>query len=261
MAEKGWIKLHRQLQECPIWYGERFSKGQAWVDLLLLANHSDKKIIFNGEMITIKRGQYLTSTVKLAEKWGWNRKTVSSYLNMLQKENMITKVSDNLKTLVTIENYENFQGLDENDGQPIGQVNGQLNGQRWDNPTDNPLDNSTDSRTDTNKNVKNDNNDKNEKNVKNDKNIYPPISPQGEEELEKPKRNKFVPPTYEEVDAYCVERNNDIDAQEFIDFYQSKGWMVGKNKMKDWKAAIRTWERGRQKKATDKPKRQGVKWE
>lgn len=246
MAEKGWIKLHRQLQECPIWYGERFSKGQAWVDLLLLANHSDKKIIFNGEMITIKRGQYLTSTVKLAEKWGWNRKTVSSYLNMLQKENMITKVSDNLKTLVTIENYENFQGLDENDGQPIGQVNGQLNGQRWDNPTDNPLDNPTDSRTDTNNNVKNDNNDKNVKNVKNDKNVKNNIK-------------RFCKPTFEEVDSYCCQRNNSVDAQAFIDFYDSKGWKVGNTPMKDWKAAVRTWERSRQA-TSNKPTKQPTKW-
>lgn len=57
----------------------------------------------------------------------------------------------------------------------------------------------------------------------------------------------FIPPTLEEVSAYCRERNNGIDAQTFIDFYGSKGWMVGKNKMKDWKACIRTWEqRGRE---------------
>ena len=233
MADKGWIKLHRQLQECPIWYGERFSKGQAWVDLLLLANHRDKKIIFNGEMITIQRGQYLTSTVKLAEKWGWNRKTVSSYLNMLQKENMITKVSDNTRTLVTIENYDNFQGIDEDDGQPIGQVDGQPIGQQMDNPTD--------SRTDTNKNIKND------KNVKNDKNNKNNIK-------------RFVKPTFEEVDTYCCQRNNSVDAQAFIDFYESKGWKVGNTPMKDWKAAVRTWERGNQRSANNKQTKQPTKW-
>jgi hypothetical protein len=52
-----------------------------------------------------------------------------------------------------------------------------------------------------------------------------------------------VPPTLEQVQEYCLERNNNIDAQRFIDFYESKGWMVGKNKMKDWKACVRTWER------------------
>ena len=181
-------------------------------------------------MITIQRGQYLTSTVKLAEKWGWNRKTVSSYLNMLQKENMITKVSDNTRTLVTIENYENFQGIDEYDGQPIGQVDGQ--------PTGQPLDNPLDSRTDTNKNVKNDNNDKNVKN-----NI-----------------KRFVKPTFEEVDAYCCQRNNSVDAQAFIDFYESKGWKVGNTPMKDWKAAVRTWERGNQRSANNKQQKEPTKW-
>lgn len=61
--------------------------------------------------------------------------------------------------------------------------------------------------------------------------------------------NKFIPPTVEEVQAYCNERKNGIDASEFIDFYVSKGWMIGKNKMKDWKASVRTWERNNSKKS------------
>ena len=60
-------------------------------------------------------------------------------------------------------------------------------------------------------------------------------------DTEKPKR--FVPPTYEEVQAYCEERNNDVDPQRFVDFYKSKNWMVGRSKMVDWKACVRTWER------------------
>lgn len=59
------------------------------------------------------------------------------------------------------------------------------------------------------------------------------------------KARHFIPPSVEEVEQYCIERNNNIDAQSFIDFYESKGWMIGKNKMKDWKAAVRTWERSR----------------
>jgi len=65
-------------------------------------------------------------------------------------------------------------------------------------------------------------------------------------ELELEKRNKkekkFIVPTIEEIKAYCLERHNSIDYQRFYDFYESKGWMVGKNKMKDWKACVRTWE-------------------
>ena len=58
------------------------------------------------------------------------------------------------------------------------------------------------------------------------------------------KRKQFKPPTVEEVRDYCYERNNNVNAEAFVDFYESKGWMVGKNKMKDWKAAVRTWEKG-----------------
>lgn len=60
-----------------------------------------------------------------------------------------------------------------------------------------------------------------------------------------PKRKVFVPPTVEEVRAYCLERKNGIDPEVFVAFYGSKGWMVGKNKMKDWKKAVITWEKSR----------------
>lgn len=56
------------------------------------------------------------------------------------------------------------------------------------------------------------------------------------------REGRFTPPTLQEVEAYCMSRHNSVNPQQFIDFYASKGWMVGKNKMKDWKAAIRTWE-------------------
>lgn len=57
------------------------------------------------------------------------------------------------------------------------------------------------------------------------------------------KSNKFIKPTLEEVIEYCKERNNNVNAEKFIDYYSSNGWKVGKNSMKDWKAAIRTWEK------------------
>ncbi|CVI72365.1 hypothetical protein NDGK_02539 [Clostridiales bacterium CHKCI001] len=55
--------------------------------------------------------------------------------------------------------------------------------------------------------------------------------------------NRFIPPTLQEVQAYCQERENKVDAEQFVNFYSAKGWYVGKNKMKDWKACVRTWER------------------
>lgn len=56
---------------------------------------------------------------------------------------------------------------------------------------------------------------------------------------------RFTPPSVEQVTEYCKERNNNVDPQSFVDFYMAKGWMVGKNKMRDWKAAVRTWEQNR----------------
>ena len=56
---------------------------------------------------------------------------------------------------------------------------------------------------------------------------------------------KFVPPTVSQVQDYCLERKNTVDPESFVDFYLSKNWMIGKNKVKDWKACVRTWEKNR----------------
>lgn len=56
------------------------------------------------------------------------------------------------------------------------------------------------------------------------------------------KEGRFVIPTFEQVKGYCQERKNNVDPQQFIDFYTAKGWFIGKNKMKNWQAAVRTWE-------------------
>ena len=67
------------------------------------------------------------------------------------------------------------------------------------------------------------------------------------------KTKRFIKPTIEEIDNYCKERKNGINANAFYDFYESKDWYVGKNKMKDWKACIRTWEQRNAKIKKDIP--------
>ncbi len=67
--------------------------------------------------------------------------------------------------------------------------------------------------------------------------------PKSQETICKHKTKSFVPPTVEEVAEYCQQRNNGIDAEAFVAFYASKGWYVGKNKMKDWKQCVITWEK------------------
>ena len=71
-----------------------------------------------------------------------------------------------------------------------------------------------------------------------------PLSPNGDIPPKggRPPEKRFVKPTVDEVRAYCAERGNRVDAQAFVDFYEAKGWKVGSSPMKDWKAAVRTWE-------------------
>lgn len=66
------------------------------------------------------------------------------------------------------------------------------------------------------------------------------------------KRKRFEKPTLSEIEQYCIERNNNVNAEHFFDYYESNGWKVGKNSMKDWKAAVRTWERSEYRKPNSK---------
>ena len=66
------------------------------------------------------------------------------------------------------------------------------------------------------------------------------------------KRKRFEKPTLSEIEQYCIERKNNINAEQFFDYYESNGWKVGKNSMKDWKAAVRTWERSEYRKPNSK---------
>lgn len=117
---KGYIKIHRQLQECWIWDSEeKHNRRSAWIDLLMLANHKDKKIAFNDEIITIKRGQLLTSIRKLADRWRWSKSTVTSFLRLLENDNMILKDSNSSRTLLTIVNYEVYQVAETPSDTPI----------------------------------------------------------------------------------------------------------------------------------------------
>ena len=68
---------------------------------------------------------------------------------------------------------------------------------------------------------------------------------------------RFVPPTVDEVSQYCRERQNGIDPQSFVDFYAAKGWMIGKERMRDWHAAVRTWEARRREKQDEQPSKWG----
>ena len=164
---EGWIKLYRKIQECDfLWNSsdEPFDKRSAWIDLLLLANHRDKRIVFRGNAITVRIGQRITSLRVLSDRWHWGINRTSKFLDMLEEEQMIERESDNHKTLITIVNYEKYQAFSGED----------------ETQTDTHTDTQTNTQTDTeqihrqiHRQITN-KNDKNEKNEKNEKNTIPP---------------------------------------------------------------------------------------
>lgn len=226
----GWIKLHRKLLGTDLWLKEPFTKGQAWVDLIGLANHEPGFIRVRGNRIEVRRGQVGWSQERLAERWKWSRKKVSNFLRELASDYQVEVIAggkpsnesvsqnnpenqptrpgqkngrrNNLSSIITIVNYELYQKREQ-------QRDPQKNGRR---PAEERQKNA----------------DKKEK--KNGK-----------------EKKLFVPPSLEDVTAYCVERNNGVDPRQWWDSYQAKGWMIGRSPMKDWRAAVRTWEQnGRQ---------------
>lgn len=153
MAE-GWIKEYRSIREHWLWSDKPFARGQAFNDLLLMANHQDNKVMMNGELIEVKRGQRITSLRYLAETWGWSTKKVKTFLDVLQKEKMITYKSDTKKTVITIENW----GLYQNEETP------KKHERNAEETQEKHKGNTEEKQKKTNKN------DKKEKNEKNDKN-------------------------------------------------------------------------------------------
>ena len=108
MAE-GWIKIYRNIQDNWIWNCEPFSRGQAWVDLLLMANHKETKVMINGNLIVVAKGERVTSIRKLSEKWKWSTCKTNHFLKQLENDKMIEYKSDTSKTVIKIVNYEQYQ--------------------------------------------------------------------------------------------------------------------------------------------------------
>lgn len=207
--------MHRRITEHWLWEEKPFSKGQAWIDLILLANHKDEKFPYKDRVLTGERGKVYRSILYLSDRWGWNRKTTNKFLSQLESDGMITTERTTHGTTITIVNYSIFQICGTTNGTTKGQPSGQLDGQ----PSGHIQE------------------CKEHKECKEYKERDKALS------VYQNDQRCFKPPAVEEVRAYCQERGNKVDPESFVDFYTGKGWMVGKNKMKDWKAAVRTWER------------------
>ena len=118
---QGWVAIHRSILEHWLHNDKPFCKFGAWIDLVLLANHEEKKFLATTGLITISRGQLMTSYRSLSERWGWSKDKVSRFLNTLESDGMIQRNQDKFRTLLTIVNYGFYQDLQDKNRTQIGQ--------------------------------------------------------------------------------------------------------------------------------------------
>ena len=108
MTYQGWIPIYRKIQDNHLWEDKPFAKGQAWIDLLLLANHEDRKVVLGNEIIEVKCGSFISSIEKLRLRWGWSNTKVINFLKLLENDGMLIRKSDTKKTVITIVNYGDY---------------------------------------------------------------------------------------------------------------------------------------------------------
>ncbi len=106
---EGWVKLYRQLSESKIWFCEPFTRGQAWVDLLLLANYEPSFYYKRGNKVEVGRGQVGRSEVELGARWKWSRTKLRKFLDGLENEQQIIQHKNTVSLIITIVNYEIYQ--------------------------------------------------------------------------------------------------------------------------------------------------------
>ena len=109
MADKGWIKLNRQIMDHWVYQDKPFNRSMAWIDLLLLADHKTHKSLWRGRLTEFKRGDVNLSMTELGRRWGWSRKKVKGFMDDLERDNMVTVKGTTHRTTVTLIKYDDFQ--------------------------------------------------------------------------------------------------------------------------------------------------------
>lgn len=192
--KKGWVKIHRIIWDDWIWQDKPFSRGQAWIDLILMANHSENKAFMDGRLIEVERGQLITSTRKLSEKWGWSRTKVVDFLKVLSSDKKVIVKSDTKKTVIIIINYSLYQDKEDTEMTPKRH------------------------RNDTEMTQKNTN--KNDKNLKNEKNNTYTVQAKSILDYLNMKTGKRFKPVQSHLDTICArlkEGNTMDDCKRVID--------------------------------------------
>jgi hypothetical protein len=219
----GWVKLERSFLESDLWTSEPFTKAQAWIDLFGLANHERRTVWIRGVALTVERGQTARSELSLAKKWIWSRKKVRAFLKTLERLHQIGQQKSNITTLITILNYDKYQGQDT----PKGTTE------------DTPKEHQKNTKGYTNKN---------DKNYKNDKNIK-------KEKEKKTKKPVFSPPTIEQTIQFFTENGyTEVSARKAHAFYEDGEWFDSRgNKVMNWKQKMRgVWFKEENRAVNDK---------
>ena len=119
----GWIKLYRKITENPLYFSEPFNRSMAWIDMLLIANHSDNYFFKRGIRVEVKTGQIGYDLDSLAKRWKWSRGKVERFILMLENDNQVVRQKTNVTTLISIVNYKEYQC----DGKPNDKPNSKPN--------------------------------------------------------------------------------------------------------------------------------------
>jgi len=123
----GWIKLHRKITENPLYFSEPFNRSMAWIDLLLLANHSENYFFKRGIRVDVNIGQIGYDLDSLAKRWKWSRGKVERFILMLEKDSQVVRQKTNVTTLISIVNYKEYQTDDNTNNKPNSKPSNKAN--------------------------------------------------------------------------------------------------------------------------------------
>lgn len=129
---KGWISLHRKIMDNPLYFSEPFTRIQAWIDMLLIANHADGFFYIRGNKVTVLRGQVGMGSKKLAERWKWSRGKATRFLNDMESQGQIVQQKNPVTSIISIVNYDMYQQYDTTDRTANDTADGHQIGQQTD---------------------------------------------------------------------------------------------------------------------------------
>jgi hypothetical protein len=209
----GYVKLYRKLLDNPVFTNPNLLKTLIWC--LLKATYKPRGVLIGLRTVSLQPGQFIFGRHKAAEELRMKPSTLNDYMQALKVLQIIDIKSNNKYSVITLVNWELYQSEDE-----VSDIK-------------------TDIKSDSKATTKQQQTDINNKDNKNKK-----VRRKEDICATSAQKIKFIPPTFEQVQEYCRERNNSVDPQRWFDHYTSNGWMVGRTRMKDWKAGVRTWEHG-----------------